>query len=458
MPGREHDDARVVDPGGRGGAERLEQPLRVVGDAADAVAGEQLGEHVGHRPPVLDHVRDPRRRAQVVLEHPEGARAVAHEVDAGDVHPHAAARVEPGHAPVEVRRARDEATRHDAVGEDLARAVDVGEEPLEREHPLADARLDHRPLLGVDDARHEVERERPLLAGERERDALVVERAVPGRAADLEVVAGQGAEDLVQRLVVRARLVGAREHLVPGAFGCVAVEEVAHRCRFTRSRFRPHFGSLPVRVPTRRLAARAAREECRGSESVPFSPPARCRSVVEAPVARGPRRRCGLLPPGPPGASREPVASAAMTATADDHRDAAAIATEAGRLLVALRATMHADGADPADLRAEGDRSSHDFIVAALAAAHPDDAVLSEEAADDPVRLGAERVWIVDPLDGTREFGEEGRTDWAVHVALTIDGQVVAAAVALPARAPHAQRRRPRPPSRPRTTVHRGSW
>jgi 3'(2'), 5'-bisphosphate nucleotidase len=124
-----------------------------------------------------------------------------------------------------------------------------------------------------------------------------------------------------------------------------------------------------------------------------------------------------------------------MTATADDHRDAAAIATEAGQLLVALRATMHAEGADPADLRAEGDRSSHEFIVAALAATHPDDAVLSEEAADDPVRLGAERVWIVDPLDGTREFGEEGRTDWAVHVALTIAGQVVAAAVALPARA-----------------------
>ena len=123
-----------------------------------------------------------------------------------------------------------------------------------------------------------------------------------------------------------------------------------------------------------------------------------------------------------------------MTATADDHRDAAAIATEAGQLLVALRATMHAAGADPAELRAEGDRSSHDFIVSRLAATHPDDAVLSEEGADDAARLDAQRVWIVDPLDGTREFGEEGRTDWAVHVALTVGGEVVAAAVALPAR------------------------
>jgi 3'(2'), 5'-bisphosphate nucleotidase len=123
-----------------------------------------------------------------------------------------------------------------------------------------------------------------------------------------------------------------------------------------------------------------------------------------------------------------------VTATPADHRVAAAIATEAGRRLVALRESMHAAGAEPADLRAEGDRSSHDYIVDALASSHPDDAVLSEEGVDDPARLSAARVWIVDPLDGTREFGEEGRTDWAVHVALAIDGRIEAAAVALPAR------------------------
>jgi len=60
--------------------------------------------------------------------------------------------------------------------------------------------------------------------------------------------------------------------------------------------------------------------------------------------------------------------------------------------------------------------------------------VLSEEGVDDAARLSASRVWIVDPLDGTREFGEEGRTDWAVHVALAIEGRIEAAAVALPAR------------------------
>jgi 3'(2'), 5'-bisphosphate nucleotidase len=69
----------------------------------------------------------------------------------------------------------------------------------------------------------------------------------------------------------------------------------------------------------------------------------------------------------------------------------------------------------------------------ALTRARPDDAVLSEEGKDDQARLTAARVWIVDPLDGTREFGEVPRDDWAVHVALVIDGEAVAGAVALPA-------------------------
>jgi len=81
----------------------------------------------------------------------------------------------------------------------------------------------------------------------------------------------------------------------------------------------------------------------------------------------------------------------------------------------------------------EGDKRSHDFLVAALAAERPNDAVLSEEGKDDPIRLTSDRVWIVDPLDGTREFGEDDRTDWAVHVALWSAGSLVAGAVALPA-------------------------
>lgn len=114
----------------------------------------------------------------------------------------------------------------------------------------------------------------------------------------------------------------------------------------------------------------------------------------------------------------------------NDHELAAALATDAGRLLLAVRAEF-AD-APAADRKAQGDLRSHDFLMAQLAVARPDDAVLSEEGADNPVRLAADRVWIVDPLDGTREFSEPGRDDWAVHVALWEAGDLVAGAVALP--------------------------
>ena len=123
----------------------------------------------------------------------------------------------------------------------------------------------------------------------------------------------------------------------------------------------------------------------------------------------------------------------AATATEDDHRLAVDLARRAGELLVDLRARLEAQGAPVAVLRAEGDRQAHELLVAGLAEARPGDAVLSEEGIDDPARLDAERVWIIDPLDGTRDFSEPGRTDWAVHVALVVAERPVAAAVALPA-------------------------
>ena len=120
--------------------------------------------------------------------------------------------------------------------------------------------------------------------------------------------------------------------------------------------------------------------------------------------------------------------------TADDNELAHDLAEAAGRRLLRLRA----EGGDPEALRKAGDRSSHEFLTAELALRSPGDYVLSEEAADDPARLSADRVWIIDPLDGTREFGEEGRVDWAVHVALWERGTgergaLTAGAVALPA-------------------------
>lgn len=104
-------------------------------------------------------------------------------------------------------------------------------------------------------------------------------------------------------------------------------------------------------------------------------------------------------------------------------------------MLLDLRARLTSEGASARVLRDEGDRRSQSLLEQALAQARPDDAVLSEEAADDRARLSASRVWLIDPLDGTREFAEEGRCDWAVHVALAIDERPAAGAVALPASA-----------------------
>lgn len=105
------------------------------------------------------------------------------------------------------------------------------------------------------------------------------------------------------------------------------------------------------------------------------------------------------------------------------------LAVEAGQRLVELRG----QGLTGADLRAAGDRAAHLFLTASLQKCRPADAVLSEEGADDLARLAADRVWIVDPLDGTREYAEPPRADWAVHVALWEKGELTAGAVSLPA-------------------------
>ena len=118
------------------------------------------------------------------------------------------------------------------------------------------------------------------------------------------------------------------------------------------------------------------------------------------------------------------------TETLDDHRLAANLAAAAGELLVTVRRS----GVVPqAALGDTGDAVAQQLLGHALAAYRPDEAVLSEEAVDRPERLNARKVWIIDPLDGTREY-REGRHDWAVHVAVAHGGVVGPAAVALPGR------------------------
>ena len=119
----------------------------------------------------------------------------------------------------------------------------------------------------------------------------------------------------------------------------------------------------------------------------------------------------------------------AVSAAESDAALAARLAKAAGELLVALREETAFEG--PA-LGSEGDRRANALILAGLREARPGDAILSEESRDDKTRLGRSRVWIVDPLDGTREYREQ-RSDWAVHVALAVDGVAAAGAVALPA-------------------------
>ena len=117
------------------------------------------------------------------------------------------------------------------------------------------------------------------------------------------------------------------------------------------------------------------------------------------------------------------------SSTLDDVSVAMGAADAAGRELLAIRSGP----ATGPEAGAIGDRRSHALLVSILTDARPADAILSEESADDPSRVNSARVWIIDPLDGTREFGEPGRTDWAVHVALVSGGRLTVGVVALPA-------------------------
>jgi len=117
-----------------------------------------------------------------------------------------------------------------------------------------------------------------------------------------------------------------------------------------------------------------------------------------------------------------------MSIVADDSALAAYLAETAGKLLLQVRESgllsLHALGK-------AGDQTANQFLIHALAEQRPDDGLLSEESQDTDARRSKSRVWIIDPVDGTREYGE-GRTDWAVHVALSIDGAPAIGAVALP--------------------------
>ncbi|WP_097093573.1 3'(2'),5'-bisphosphate nucleotidase CysQ [Novosphingobium sp. Chol11] len=117
-----------------------------------------------------------------------------------------------------------------------------------------------------------------------------------------------------------------------------------------------------------------------------------------------------------------------MSEAMSDGDLAAHLAEVAGRILINVRASGLFS---PKALGKAGDQTANQFLVHALREVRPEDGLLSEEEKDNPERLAKSRVWIVDPVDGTREYGEE-RSDWAVHVGMAVDGEAVLGAVALP--------------------------
>ena len=214
--GGEHHDGRVGDVVRGRVAQRPQQMRGVVADRPHPMRGEQIREDPCHRAPVLHHVGDTGRRAQVVLEHPEIALGVADQVDACDVDAHPVGRGNTHRLAVKVLAGGDEAAGDDAVAQDLLLAVDVVKVCLERLDPLGDAALESRPLRRGDDSRHEVEGKRPLLAGQRERDALVGEGAAQRVGAGFQV-RGIGRGKLGEDALVRSAHVSLGvEHLVEG--------------------------------------------------------------------------------------------------------------------------------------------------------------------------------------------------------------------------------------------------
>lgn len=112
----------------------------------------------------------------------------------------------------------------------------------------------------------------------------------------------------------------------------------------------------------------------------------------------------------------------------DETDFAIAAARAAGDLLLYIRECGDLSGDALGD---RGDAEANALILAMIRDRYPEDAILSEESRDDLSRLHCHRLWIIDPLDGTREY-REGRSDWAVHIGLAIDGAAAAGAVALP--------------------------
>ena len=219
-PWRQQRDDGVRDADRGDAAQVLEQHVRIVLDGRDGMAREQLREEPHHHLAVLEHVGHAGRNAQVVLEHVELAIARAHDVDASDVRVDPARHVDVLHLRAILCVAQDQLRRDHAGAEDLLAVVDVAEECIERAHSLAQAGLEPLPVLGRQDARHDVERDQSfralVLAVDGERDADAMEEGVGFGTATRQPVGRLRAQPrAVLAIVPTGRPVG-REHFVVG--------------------------------------------------------------------------------------------------------------------------------------------------------------------------------------------------------------------------------------------------
>ena len=246
---------------------------------------EHLGEHLLRDHAVLEHVRNARRDTQIVLEHVDRAVAIAHEIRAADVGPHAVRRLAADARRQKVRGRRDDVVRHDAVGDDAPVVVEIVDEVIERLQPLNQAALDARPLRRLDRARNDVERPRAVdvltLGVDRERDAHLDDRPLGvglplGERAPAE--RRQIVGELGRRRPGRA---GRGEQLVVEAAGLVLVPVDTHYFGSRYAQENPKY--------TRRNGAAAKRRApnwCR-----PMRLRAALRLAVHADA--GARHRCG---------------------------------------------------------------------------------------------------------------------------------------------------------------------
>ena len=280
--GCEHDHVRVVDSGRGGIAQGLQQLVRVFADRLHAHRVEELGQGLRHDAPVRDDVADTRGHPHVVFEHAHLAVLVADEVDAGDLDAHTVGRMDARGLAVEVLRARDEGGGQHPVAHTVLATVGVVEEGLERLDALLHALLDPRPLVVGDDARHRVERERALFAGEVEGHALRQVRAGERLGAPAQLFLRQSRERLMQLFVRRTRrsavagVLGRLEHLVERRHPrrglarrecrAVAVEQITHAASLVGAVFRECDG-CPGHPGLRRRQPARTRRSCSTAQS-----------------------------------------------------------------------------------------------------------------------------------------------------------------------------------------------